>query len=86
MDVAAVRAIALLLLVWFQFAIVTVNYRAIGQGRYFAAALTDVIIGVCTFTLFKLIAEASGVLDISGYATGAALGGMSGIWMTRRWK
>jgi hypothetical protein len=78
-------AIYLLLLVWFQFALVTINYRAIAQGRYLAAGVTDFVIAICGFTLFKLIAAAEGPLDILGYALGAVKGGLTGIWMTRKW-
>jgi hypothetical protein len=81
-----VRPVALLLLVWFQFAVVTVNYRAIAQARYVAAGLTDLVIAVAGFTLFKLIAASSGLLDVAGYSLGAVLGGLSGIWLTKHWR
>jgi hypothetical protein len=80
------RALVLLLLVWFQYGIVTVNYRAIAQARYVAAALTDLVIAGCGFTLFKLIADSRTSLDIVGYCVGAMLGGVTGIYLTRRWK
>ena len=79
------RPLALLLLVWFQFSLVTINYRAIAQGRYVAAGLTDFVIAVAGFTLFKLIAAADTPLDILGYAIGATKGGLTGIWLTKHW-
>jgi hypothetical protein len=79
------RPVYLALLIWFQFAIVTVNYRAIAQARYVAAALTDGVIAICGFTLFKMIAASDTPYDIAGYAVGAMLGGITGIYLTRQW-
>lgn len=79
------RAVVLLLLVWFQFSVVTVNYRAIAQKRYLAAGLTDFVIAICGFTLFKLIAQADTPLDVLGYSIGAVKGGLTGIWLTKHW-
>jgi hypothetical protein len=81
------RPLYLLLMIWFQFAIVTVNYRAIAQARYVAAGITDAVIAICGFTLFKMIqASDSSALDVTGYAIGAVLGGVTGIYLTRRWE
>lgn len=81
------RALQLLLLIWFQFTIVTVNYRAIAQSRYVAAGLTDFVIAIAGFTLFKLVqASDSSYVDMGGYAIGAVLGGLSGIYLTQHWK
>jgi hypothetical protein len=79
------RAVALFALLWFQYAIVTVNYRAIAQGRYGACVATDALIAAGNFTLFKLIIGASTWLELGGYTLGGCLGGVTGIYLTRRW-
>lgn len=78
-------ALFLLLLVWFQYCLLTINYRAIAQGKYFWAGLTDSVIALCGFTLFKLIADSHAPLDVFGYMVGGTLGGTTGIYLTRRW-
>ncbi len=79
------RPFFLLLLVWFQFGIIAVNYRAVAQGRYAATILTDAVIAIAGFTLFRLIAESGDLASMAGYTAGAALGGATGIWLTRHW-
>lgn len=79
------KALALLGLVWFQFILVTVNYRAIAQGRYLATGVSDFVIAACSFGLFKLIQNAETPVEVLGYSVGATLGGISGIWLTKHW-
>jgi hypothetical protein len=79
------RSLLLLTLVWFQYTILAVNYRAVAHARYGATMLTDAVIAICGFTIFKLIVESQGVLEIAGYAIGGMLGGATGIWLTRKW-
>jgi hypothetical protein len=82
-----VRALQLLLLIWFQFSVVTINYRAIAQKRYLVTALSDFVIAICGFTLFKLVqASDASYPDMAGYAIGAVLGGLTGIYLTAHWK
>jgi hypothetical protein len=80
------RALTLGLLVWVQFILVTVNYRAIAQARYIATGVTDFLIAGLGFTLFKLIQEATSPMEVLGYSIGAVLGGISGIWLTKHWR
>jgi hypothetical protein len=80
------RALALFALLWFQYTIVTVNYRAIAQSRYVACVGTDVLIALGNFTMFKLIIGATTWLELAGYTLGGCLGGVTGIWLTRRWE
>lgn len=80
------RAALLLIAIWLQYALITVNFRAIAQARYQAAVLTDLAIACCGWTLFKLIAQSTGFLEQAGYLLGAALGSFTGIYLTRRWK
>jgi hypothetical protein len=80
------RPLILLLLIWFQFSIVTVNYRAIAMKRYLMTGATDFVIAICGFTIFKLIGDADSVWDVLGYAIGAVKGGLTGIWLTRKWE
>jgi uncharacterized membrane protein YjjB (DUF3815 family) len=80
------RALLLGLAIWLQYALITVNFRAIARAKYHAAVLTDLAIACCGWSLFKLIASSSGLLEQTGYLLGAGMGSLTGIYLTRRWK
>lgn len=81
------RGVGLFALIWFQLTLVTVNYRAIAQKRYVMTALTDAIIAIGGFTVFKMIQQSdNSYTDIMGYVLGSTLGGLTGIYLTTFWK
>lgn len=74
------------LLLWVHYTLLSVNTRAVAQGRYIATGITNAVIALCGFTLFKLITEASTPMGVLGYTIGGVIGGATGIWITRHWK
>ena len=80
------RALWLGVLVWLQFSILTINFRALAASRYVEAVLTDALLCGLTFSLFKLIQTSdANAPDVIGYMVGGMLGSVTGIWITRRW-
>lgn len=80
------KGLALMALVWFNYCLLAVNYRAVAHARYGATMGTDAVIAFCGFTIFKLIGDAQWGWDLVGYIVGGAVGGASGIWLTRHWR
>jgi hypothetical protein len=68
------------------FLIITVNFRAVAKGWIKTTVATDCRIASLGFTLMKLVVEAKTVAEMLGYVTGAGLGSVCGMWLTRRWR
>ncbi len=67
------------------FLLIVVNIRACAQSRYLMVAVTDFVVCILNFTLFKLIAEAHSWGEALAYAAGGTAGSLFALWLTRRW-
>jgi hypothetical protein len=66
------------------FFVITLNYRYAAKGHLVPTVLTDVVIAIIGFTLIKLVADATTVLEMAGYVLGGAIGSAAGMLLTRR--
>lgn len=69
-----------------QYALITMNYRAVAKGKYLATAVTDLIHATIAFTLIKRIATSDSMVAQFGYVVGGVAGAMLGLYLTRKWK
>jgi len=64
--------------------LVTANYRAIAQGRYFWTAITDLLYATVQFYLIKKIADSKQTgVALVGYVSGGVVGSLTAIWLTK---
>jgi hypothetical protein len=68
-----------------QYFLITVNYRAVAQGRYGATFMSDLAIAANGYMLIHFVANSTGLLAFSGYALGGAFGSVLAIWVTKKW-
>ncbi len=67
------------------YALLCINYRAVGRGEYVTSAISDFMIASLTFFVIKKIAddESKSVLLWLGYALGSIVGSVLGIWISK---
>ena len=68
------------------FILATINIRACAKGHVKATLVTDGLIALVGFTLIKMVADAETTLEMVSYVTGACLGSLIGMWITKGWR
>jgi hypothetical protein len=61
-------------MMFLQWAILTVNFRAVAHGSYLWLALTDIVTALLSFTVMKKVQEATNVFQMMCYTVGGTLG------------
>jgi hypothetical protein len=64
--------------------LLTCNFRAVAQGKYFYTISTDMMISAAQFWLVKKIGEAGNLNGWYGMIAGGGLGSITGIWITKK--
>jgi hypothetical protein len=68
----------------FSFILMSINYRAIAQANYFYTAITDVLIAILTFFIFKKIIDSKTTVSMwIGYTAGSVTGSLFGIYASK---
>ena len=67
-----------------QYFLITVNYRAVSQGRYGWTFISDMAVAFNGFLLIKRIADDKTKWGLAGYTLGGAVGSVAAIWITKR--
>ena len=75
--------VRLFVLLFIQSGVITVNMRAIAQGRYAESFVSDLILYLMGFTIVKQIVEANTKTAQFCYALGGATGAQVAIWATK---
>jgi hypothetical protein len=68
---------------FFQYFLITVNYRAIAEGLLAWTFASDLAVGANSFFLIKKVAEAKGTTALFGYLSGGAFGSIFAIAATK---
>jgi hypothetical protein len=65
--------------------LMTLNFRAIAQARYFWAILTDMLISAAQFWIIRKVgASAESAIAWSGFVCGGAVGSGLGIYFSKK--
>lgn len=67
------------------FVLAVVNIRALAHLQYAWAVVTDGLICLLGWMLFKKMQEASSNIARAGYVIGGMLGSIIGMWVTQQW-
>lgn len=70
------------LLIWIQWLLLVVNTKAIAETSYTWTVVSDVAIAFFGFTLIQRVAAAQSLAERAGYIVGAALGSVSGLYLS----
>jgi len=65
---------ALFWMMFLQWGILTVNFRAVAQGSYFWVGLADILTAALGFTILKKVQEAKTWFEMACYTVGGTLG------------
>jgi hypothetical protein len=66
-------------------ALLTINFRAVAQARYFETAITDFLIFLFGYLVVKRIVESKRLIDGILYALGGTVGSLVMIYFTKLW-
>lgn len=67
-----------------QYFMLTINFRAIAQGRYIWMASTDLLIAGFGFFVIKKVAESNSNAAWVGYTLGGMVGSIIALWVTKK--
>ncbi|MGH7744213.1 MAG: hypothetical protein ACREQ5_05250 [Candidatus Dormibacteria bacterium] len=59
------------------------NYRVIAVGDYWWTCISDFLLAILFFLVFKQLQAARGPAEILGYAAGGAVGAVAGVWLSK---
>lgn len=62
-----------------------INLRALAKGMKLLTAMTEFVYALMNFYIIHRVAEASSFVESVAFASGAVLGTLSSIWLTRHW-
>lgn len=71
---------------FFQFVILTANFRAIASGMYAEAGLTAGLASVIGYLIVRKVATANNHWGLLGMVIGGGAADMVGIWLTKGWQ
>lgn len=63
--------------------LITVNYRAIAQGRYLATAASDFAFAGVNYLILRKVVKSDSAAGWLGYTIGSTLGSLLGILITK---
>jgi hypothetical protein len=66
------------------YGLITWNYRAISQARYFSIGFSDLCVAGLGFTAIQRVSKAEGRWAMAGYVLGGAVGSVLSAWITHR--
>lgn len=61
------------------------NLRALNRGRYLMTGVTEVIYALMNFWIIHKIAEAKTFIEALVYASGATVGSLTAMYITKHW-
>jgi hypothetical protein len=65
------------------YSILCINFRAVAQGNYHEAAITDFLVASMNFFVIRKIAQSTDTLhQWIGYVTGSVIGSYLGIYLS----
>lgn len=61
------------------------NIRALNRGKYLMTGATEVIYALMNFWIIHRVAEAKTIQEALAYATGATVGSLTAMYITKHW-
>lgn len=68
------------------YVILVLNLRALNRGKYTWTGITEFAYAMMNFWVFKRMVEAQTLEFVIIYATGATVGSLTAMWVTKHWE
>jgi len=68
------------------YVILGINIRALSRGKMKIMAVTEFTYAMINFGMIRYVAEAKNWHEAFAYASGATLGCLTSIWLTKHWE
>lgn len=78
--------LSLFALMFLNYGLNAVSFRALSRGNYTVLALTDACIAAFGFLMIGEVAHAQTVGPLVGYVSGGVVGSVFGLWLSKRFE
>jgi len=68
------------------YVVLVLNLRALNRGKYVWTGVTEMVYALANFWIIGRVASASSWQEAVAYASGATVGSLIAIWITKHWE